>query len=160
MLLRSLSGKYPWERYEPSYPPGYGLNSTTTVLLGKWLRHWIIYKGWYAIKEETKPIQKIHYLGAGAKSSNVVIGEAVDYVRLLAEALQQVSHVVMVVVEDGADGKVVIERLYLSLPYVEKPFNSKVIKSFVPELRNRQVFFVFRDSYVIYVRYGHYERFG
>ena len=51
-----------------------------------------------------------------------------------------------------------IERWYLS-PYVEKPFNSKVIKSFVPELRSRKCFFVFRDSYVIYVRYGHYERF-
>ena len=49
----------------------------------------------------------------------------------------------------GADGKISIERWYLS-PYVEKPFNSKVIKSFVPELRSRQVFFVFRDSYVIY----------
>ena len=24
--------KYPWERYEPPYPPNYGLNSTTTVL--------------------------------------------------------------------------------------------------------------------------------
>ena len=32
-LLRSLSGKYPWERYEPPYPPSYGLNSTTTVVL-------------------------------------------------------------------------------------------------------------------------------
>ena len=32
-LLRSLLGKYPWEKYEPSYPPSYGLNSTTTVLL-------------------------------------------------------------------------------------------------------------------------------
>ena len=51
----------------------------------------------------------------------------------------------------GADGKVSIERLCLSLPYVEKPFNSKLIKSFVPELRSRQVFFVFRDSYVIYI---------
>ena len=38
-LLRSLSGKYPWERYEPSYPPSNGLNSTTTVLLGEWLCH-------------------------------------------------------------------------------------------------------------------------
>ena len=28
-LLCSLSGKYPWERYEPPYPPSYGLNSTT-----------------------------------------------------------------------------------------------------------------------------------
>ena len=31
-LLRSLSGKYPWERYESPYPPSYGLNSTTNVL--------------------------------------------------------------------------------------------------------------------------------
>ena len=36
-------------------------------------------------------------------------------------------------------------------PYVEKPFNSKVIKSFVPELRSRQVLFVFLDSDVIYI---------
>ena len=34
-LLRSLSGEYPWERYEPPYPPSYGLNSTTTVLQGE-----------------------------------------------------------------------------------------------------------------------------
>ena len=33
--------------------------------------------------------------------------------------------------------------------YVEEPLNSKVIKSFVPEQRNRQVFFGFRDSYVL-----------
>ena len=38
-LLRSLSGKYPWETYEPPYPPSYGLNSTTTVILGEWLWH-------------------------------------------------------------------------------------------------------------------------
>ena len=34
-LLRSLSDKYSWERYKPPYPPNYGLNSTTTVLLKK-----------------------------------------------------------------------------------------------------------------------------
>ena len=41
----------------PPYPPGYGLNSTTTVLLEGWLWHWITYKGWYAIKQrnQTKP---------------------------------------------------------------------------------------------------------
>ena len=33
-----------------------------------------------------------------------------------------------------------IEGLCLSLPYVEKPLNSKVIKSFVPELRSRKCF--------------------
>ena len=50
----------------------------------------------------------------------------------------------------GADGKVSIERWYLA-PYVEKPFNSKVIKNFVPELRSRKCFFVFRNSYVLYI---------
>ena len=47
-----------------------------------------------------------------------------------------------------ADRKVIIERLCISLPYVES-FNSKVIKGFIPELRSRYVFFVFRDSYVL-----------
>ena len=32
---------------------------------------------------------------------------------------------------------------------MSKPFNSKVIKSFIPELRSRKYFFVFRDSYVL-----------
>ena len=40
------------------------------------------------------------------------------------------------------------KNVYLS-PYVEEPFNSKVIKSFVPELRSRYVFSEFRDSYVL-----------
>ena len=44
------------------------------------------------------------------------------------------------------------KNVYLS-PYVEEPLNSKVIKSFVPELRNRYVFFEFRDSYVPLWRY-------
>ena len=37
--LRSLSGKYPWERYEPLYSPSYGLNNTNTVLQGESLWH-------------------------------------------------------------------------------------------------------------------------
>ena len=48
----------------------------------------------------------------------------------------------------GAHGKVIIERLCISLPYVET-FDSKVIKGFVPELRSRYVFFEFQDSYVL-----------
>ena len=39
--------------------------------------------------------------------------------------------------------------MYLS-PFVKKYLYSMVIKSFVPELRSRKCFFVFRDSYVIY----------
>ena len=46
-----------------------------------------------------------------------------------------------------ADGEASIERLCL-FPYVEKPFNSKVIKSFVPELRSYKCFSC-RDSYVL-----------
>ena len=48
----------------------------------------------------------------------------------------------------GQMRKVIIEILCISLPYVET-FNWKVIKAFVPELRSRYVFFVFRDSYVL-----------
>ena len=60
----------------------------------------------------------------------------------------------------GADGKVSIERWYHS-PYVEKPFNSKVIKSFVPELRSRKCFSCFGIPMLSrYVRHGHYERFA
>ena len=36
-LLWSLSDKYHWEKYEPSYPPSYGLNTITAVLLEGWL---------------------------------------------------------------------------------------------------------------------------
>ena len=45
---------------------------------------------------------------------------------------------------DGGDQmeKNSIERLCLS-PYVEKPLNSTVIKSFVPELRSRKCFLCF-----------------
>ena len=48
----------------------------------------------------------------------------------------------------GANEKARIERMCITLLYVET-FKSKVIKGFVPELRSRQVFFVFRDSYVL-----------
>ena len=48
----------------------------------------------------------------------------------------------------GLDGKARIERMCISLPYVET-VNLKVIKGFVLELRSRYLFFVFRDSYVL-----------
>ena len=67
---------------------------------------------------------------------------------MLAEALWRVPHMF----GGGEDGKASIERLCLS-PYVEKPFNSKVIKSFVPELRSRECFSCFGIPmfYVIYI---------
>ena len=45
-----------------------------------------------------------------------------------------------------------LHRRIVSLsPYVEKPFNSKVIKSFVPELRNRKCFCVLGFLYYLYM---------
>ena len=58
-----------------------------------------------------------------------------------------------------ADGKVSIEKLCLS-PYVEKPFNSKVIKSFVPELRSRKCFSCFGiPMFYVYMLWTFYVRF-
>ena len=55
----------------------------------------------------------------------------------------------------GTDWKASIERLCLS-PYVEKPFNSKVIKSFVPELRSRKCFSCFGiPMFYVYIYYEH-----
>ena len=60
----------------------------------------------------------------------------VDF-RLLAETFGAGA-----TLDGGGDGKARIERLCLS-PYVEEPLNSKVIKSFVPELRSRKCFSCF-----------------
>ena len=49
---------------------------------------------------------------------------------------------------DGGGWRKSHHRLWISLPYVET-FNSKAIKGFVPELRCRYVFFVFRNSCVL-----------
>ena len=57
------------------------------------------------------------------------------------------------VVEDGggADEKARIERMCLS-PYVEEPLNSKVIKSFVAELRSRKCFSCFEiPMFYVYI---------
>ena len=48
-----------------------------------------------------------------------------------------------------------IERLCISLHHVEKPFNSKVIKSFVPELRIRKCFCVSGFLCYLYMSYEH-----
>ena len=58
----------------------------------------------------------------------------------------------------GTDGKVSIERWYLS-PYVEKPFNSKVIKKLRTRTKKSEVFFVFRDSYVLCYIWTFYEHY-
>ena len=59
----------------------------------------------------------------------------------------------------GGDGKVSIERWYLS-PYVKKPFNSKVIKTFVRELRSRKRFSCFRiPMFYVHMLWTFYVRF-
>ena len=75
-------------------------------------------------------------------------------------ALWRVPHVLVVVVGGGADGRASIERLCLS-PYVEKLLNSKVIKSFVPELRSRKCFSCFGiPMFYVYMLRTFYVRFA
>ena len=51
------------------------------------------------------------------------------------------------------------KNVYLS-PYVEEPFNSKVIKSFVPELRNRKCFSYFGiPMFYVYMLWTSHEHF-
>ena len=60
----------------------------------------------------------------------------------------------------GADGKARIERMRISLPYVEEPLNSKVIKCFVPELRSRKCFSCFEiPMFYVYMLWTFYVRF-
>ena len=55
----------------------------------------------------------------------------------------------------GADEKARIESMCISL-YVEEPLNSKVIKSFVPELRSRKCFSCFEiPIFYVYMSYEH-----
>ena len=89
------------------------------------------------------------------KFSRILASEVDGWISGLAEALWRVHTWWL-----GGRWKSCHKKIVSLSPYVEKTFNSKVIKSFVPELRSRKCFFVFRDSYVIYVRYGHYERFA
>ena len=57
----------------------------------------------------------------------------------------------------GADGKVSIERLYLSLSLLmlKNLLTQKVIKSFVPELRSRKCFCVSGFLCYLHMSYGH-----
>ena len=55
-LLRSLSGKYPGERYEPPYPPTNGSHYCSSRRMALALN---TYKGWYVIKAKKPNITKI-----------------------------------------------------------------------------------------------------
>ena len=59
-----------------------------------------------------------------------------------------------------AKGKVILERLCISPPYVEEPLNSKVIKSFVLELRSHKCFSCFEiPMFYVYMLWTFYVRF-
>ena len=70
------------------------------------------------------------------------------WLSLAHEALWQVPH------EIGGRWKSQNRKIVPLSPYVEKPLNSKVIKSFVPKLRSRYVFFSNFDIPMFYL-YGH-----
>ena len=94
--------------------------------------------------------------GIWEKSESWILASEEDgWLSGLAEALQQVSHVVW-----GRWKSQHRKIVYLS-PYVEKSFNSKVIKSFVPELRSRKCFLCFGipmlSIYELWTFYVHFR---
>ena len=81
-------------------------------------------------------------------------GRRLTFPRSFAEALWQVSHVVW-----GRWKSQHRKNVCLS-PYVKKPFNSKVIKSFVPELRSHKCFSCFEiPMFYVYMLWTFYVRF-
>ena len=75
--------------------------------------------------------------------------------RLLAEALWRVPHVLVGCRWKSQNRK----NEYLS-PYVEEPLNSKVIKSFVPELRSHKCFSSFGiPMFYVYMLWTFYVRY-
>ena len=95
---------------------------------------------------DVTPRKRAEHLGDFWKSQLVELNPASGedgWLSLAGGGLGQVSN------EMGGGGRWKSQNrknVYL-FPYVEEPLNSKVIKSFVPELRSRYVFFEFRDPY-------------
>ena len=81
--------------------------------------------------------------------SRVLAYEEDGWLSELAEALRRVPHVMKGWLKSRH------KRLCLSLPHVEKPFNWKVIKSSVAELRSRKVFLVSGFLCYLYMGYEH-----
>ena len=80
-----------------------------------------------------------------------------DGFRLLAEALRRVH--TCCGGRGGTSKSQNRKNVYLS-PYVEEPLNSKVIKSFVPELRSRKCFSCFgMPVFYVYMLWTFYVRF-
>ena len=74
-----------------------------------------------------------------------------------AEALWRVPHEMVT----GVRWKSLNRKNVYHSPYVEEPLNSKVIKSFVPELRNRKCFSCFEipmfNVYMLWTFYVHFN---
>ena len=78
-----------------------------------------------------------------------------SWLSLAHGGLGQVSHVMGGGIWKSQNTK----NVYLS-PYVEEPLNSKVIKSFVPELRSRKCFSCFKIPCSMLYIYEHYLSFS
>ena len=80
----------------------------------------------------------------------VLASEEDGWLSGLAEDLRRGPHVV------GGRWKSQHRKIVYHSPYVEKPFNSKVIKSFVPELRSRKMLYFGFPMYISHIRISGY----
>ena len=76
--------------------------------------------------------KSVSWVPASERKSRVLASEEDGWLSELAEALRRGLHVVW------GRWRMQIRKIVYLPPYVEKPFNSKVIKSFVPELWSRK----------------------
>ena len=83
------------------------------------------------------------------KSVSRVFASEEGWLSELAEALWQVPHMVW------GGWKSQHRKIVYLPPHIEKPFNSKVIKSFVPEWRSRKCFCVLGFLCYLYMSYEH-----
>ena len=77
----------PWERYEPPYPPSYGLNSTTTVLLEGWIWHSITQEGWYAFKNN-----KQTWFLSSSSSSSLSRADSIKFPDSVSPSVPKIHH--------------------------------------------------------------------
>ena len=115
-----------------------------------WLGGWEWRHGPEACAEDFGDLRKVNELSFSVRRRRLTFGACRDQ----TSCLYGVPHVVW-----GRWKSQHKKIVYLS-PYVEKPFNSKVIKCFVPELRRRKVFRVSGFLCYLYMSYGHYKRFA
>ena len=100
-----------------------------------------------ACAEDFGGFEKSHELSISVRRRRLTFGARRDQTSSLRRGAARVG--------GGGRWKSQHRKIVYHSPYVEKPFNSKVIKSFVPELRSCKCFWVSGFLCYLYMSYEH-----